>query len=903
MIPIQRGIMASGAVIVSMGYYSSKYYNPETCAYHEPYGAAEGQDHAVVLVGWDDSYPAKNFLEPPPGNGAWLVKNSHGTSFGLDGYFWVSYYDKYILSKAYRIDGVAPYDPDLKYYDAAPMVDFLLGNDFSTVDPTHLPCELHGIYPVDGDGVQLLESLQIGFGTPAVFDLCIDTDAEPCRPEDIGTPNYTDFCQTFTVDGPGFYTLPLEHPVELNGAYFAVYIRYHELPDGSWPKLYVDWLQSPELGLGGGGITPKFEYNGERYEYSLMRSTAEGGGFGEWKNTYVNEKFVPTEEMLTDIDTLLPGMRWLTAWLSVSPGADSMAPGMTQTVTAHHSGVFRDAALRWSVGGQSSPDTAISPTGVLTLGGDETAGILTVTVSAAADGALYSDSAEIRVCHDDLIFTDGDRALLTEYAFERAKAGQAAPLTVTLENRAPAAEENVTLALPENSAFTVAPSRFDTIPAGGSVTFTVTPRADLTPGLYTETLTVSGGTHLELALPVCSLLTLEKDSYIGNMTGEAGLYLPGEAVGVSAARLEDTLAWYWTANGAETDTMFSFDNRIASPGTADRPYFVMPDRDVTLRATGIIPCSEAQEESVRRGHTTKFKVYWVNEDDASVACDMPFCVLLIVDRDYNDISDYVSISGDGTLNPGTAYTVSVSRDLPGRVEKIWILITEEKNRDAYDWLALEVAGPESVPYGDGGGAPAAAADEPPKKTAFVSELFTDIPADAWYAGDVGFVVEAGLFEGFGDGTFRPEAEMDRAMAVQVLWKLAGKPGVNRYLPFDDVSGDDWFAEAVRWAFDRGIAVGDGEHFDPDAPITREQFATMIYRFVKAQGRGFEGLWAFQLDFTDASDVSDWAYEGMCWLVMKGIIEGMGDGTLAPQGVLTRAQTAALMHRIALLLEA
>ena len=198
-------------------------------------------------------------------------------------------------------------------------------------------------------------------------------------------------------------------------------------------------------------------------------------------------------------------------------------------------------------------------------------------------------------------------------------------------------------------------------------------------------------------------------------------------------------------------------------------------------------------------------------------------------------------------------------------------------------------------------APAAKADET-KKTEPAAVTYTDVPADAWYAGAVAYVTEKGLFEGFGDGTFRPEAEMDRAMAVQVLWNLAGRPAADPALPFGDVAEGDWYAAAVRWACAAGITNGTGEGFEPDAPVTREQFAAMLYRFVQLSGKGFTGMWSFRLDFPDAGNVSDWALEGVSWLVMNGILKGM-DGELNPQGVLTRAQTAALLQRVAEALEA
>ena len=84
-------------------------------------------------------------------------------------------------------------------------------------------------------------------------------------------------------------------------------------------------------------------------------------------------------------------------------------------------------------------------------------------------------------------------------------------------------------------------------------------------------------------------------------------------------------------------------------------------------------------------------------------------------------------------------------------------------------------------------------------------------------------------------------------------------------------------------------------FDPNAPITREQLAAMLYRYAKLHGEGFEGLWSFRLDFPDAGDVAEWAHEAMCWWVMNGIVNGM-DGRLNPQGNATRAQIATMVWR-------
>lgn len=175
--------------------------------------------------------------------------------------------------------------------------------------------------------------------------------------------------------------------------------------------------------------------------------------------------------------------------------------------------------------------------------------------------------------------------------------------------------------------------------------------------------------------------------------------------------------------------------------------------------------------------------------------------------------------------------------------------------------------------------------------------FSDVPADAWYAEAVQYVYENGLMTGTSDTTFSPDLTTSRSMIATILWRMAGSPVVNYAMDFADVPADQWYAEAVRWASSEGIVGGYGNgSFGTGDPITREQFAVMLYRFAQKQGYDVSvGENTNILSYTDVSAVSEYAIPAMQWAVGSGVITGMGD-TLVPQGETTRAQAAMMLMR-------
>jgi len=173
--------------------------------------------------------------------------------------------------------------------------------------------------------------------------------------------------------------------------------------------------------------------------------------------------------------------------------------------------------------------------------------------------------------------------------------------------------------------------------------------------------------------------------------------------------------------------------------------------------------------------------------------------------------------------------------------------------------------------------------------------FTDVAEGKWYTEPVKYVYHHKMMEGVGNDLFDINGTTTRAMIVTILWRLEGEPVVNYLMQFEDVPTEIWYTEAVRWAASEKIVEGYSDTaFGPTDPITREQLATILYRYEQYKGGGFTGAWMFLLDYTDRDKVSDWAYEAMCWTTMHGVINGKGDGILDPKGNAKRCEAAQML---------
>lgn len=184
-----------------------------------------------------------------------------------------------------------------------------------------------------------------------------------------------------------------------------------------------------------------------------------------------------------------------------------------------------------------------------------------------------------------------------------------------------------------------------------------------------------------------------------------------------------------------------------------------------------------------------------------------------------------------------------------------------------------------------------AVEEQPDDTAMP---FTDVAAGQWYAEAVQYVYEKGLMTGTSATAFAPDATTTRGMIVTMLYRLEGEPAAAAS-GFADVEAGQWYANAVNWAAANQIVNGYGETFGPNDIITREQMAAILYRY--AQYKGYDVSASGEMNaYTDAANVSDYASSAMQWAVGEGLLNGVTETTLAPDGSAIRAQVAAIFMR-------
>lgn len=239
----------------------------------------------------------------------------------------------------------------------------------------------------------------------------------------------------------------------------------------------------------------------------------------------------------------------------------------------------------------------------------------------------------------------------------------------------------------------------------------------------------------------------------------------------------------------------------------------------------------------------------------------------------------------------------------GKTSKGCVILLSDGQRVILDSKTLEntkiylVDVPEAVVWGE----------EPKEKLIWPSENetqpsnkntpFIDVPANAWYSGDIEWAFKNGLYSGTSETKFSPNLAMTRGMLVTILGRLH-RADLSGYTgeAFNDVDADSWYAPSVEWAKENGLVSGTGsDNFSPNAEITRQDLAAILMRYTKFAGKDI-AISPQNDSFADNNEIVDYAIESVTVLHNAGVISGKPGGVFDPQGKATRAEVAAILHR-------
>ena len=450
--------------------------------------------------------------------------------------------------------------------------------------------------------------------------------------------------------------------------------------------------------------------------------------------------------------------------------------------------------------------------------------------------------------------------------------------TVTITN---AGNQPQTLTQPAStSSFEVGTLSKAELPVGETVTFTVRPKAGLPVGSYSENIVVSGLGNTTVS--VTANFTVKQFSSGGGSSSSGGSGTTTETTKNPDGSTTTTVTNKNTGTVTETTTWPDGSKEIietkkdgtvttTTTDTAGNQTAVVEKPDGSSQTTvsnkdgsGSVTLVDADGNIISQATLSESAVAAAQAAGEAVALPMPE-VPVTTDRE-------------------TAPTVTVNLPVGGSVK---VEIPVEDVTTGTVAVLVKSNGDEEIiktSVTTGNGVAVTLNDGDTVKIVDNSRDFADVPDNYWGAEAVGFAVSRELFAGTSATTFAPDTAMTRGMIVTVLARFEG---------VDTSTGDTWwYAAGQQWAVANGVS--DGTNLD--SSLTREQLATMLYRY--AQSKGYDttqGGMAIR-EYADFEQISDYAVEAMTWAVNTGLISGTTTTTLSPQGEATRAQVATILMR-------
>ena len=553
--------------------------------------------------------------------------------------------------------------------------------------------------------------------------------------------------------------------------------------------------------------------------------------------------------------------------VTVTPATATIQTGGTQQFTAEVSGTGAyDQTVTWSVSGNQSNGTTIDQNGLFTVGADETAATLTVTAISNGD-STKSGTATVTVEPEPEPITHS-----IQLSAEPSEGGSVSGGGEVAEGTV----VTVTATANEGYTFTGWQENGSTVSTAASYTFTATADRSLVALFEKE----------EPDNPPEPVDPDEPDEP-DNPSDPSEPADPSEPTTPAGPATDNSDGW--TAIEDELDAATGGDTiTVDMNGTTDVPAAVFEtvagkDVDVTFELEGGVSWT-VNGQDIPEGVS-------LSDLDLGVTLNsdgIPVDVINTITDERDTVQ--MTLAHDGDFGFTMTLTAPLGAENAGYwanlyhfdedAERLTFETAAEIDADGSVSLSLSHASQYAIVIDD-------------HSHATIDLPFSDVSAGDWFYDPVCYVYAGGLMTGVSDTAFAPEATTTRAMIVSMLARMENVTSAAD-AGFTDVEASDWYATAVNWAASEGIVGGFGDGtFQPNAAITREQMASILYRYAEYKGLDVSAR-------TDLSHYSDqpsaWAEDVMQWAVAEGLLAGVTDDQLQPQGQATRAQVAAIFER-------
>ena len=557
--------------------------------------------------------------------------------------------------------------------------------------------------------------------------------------------------------------------------------------------------------------------------------------------------------------------------VTVNPTTASLQTGGTQQFNATVTGTGDfSQTVTWSVEGAVSTSTKISSDGMLTVGEDETAATLTVTATSNGDNTK-SGTATVTVEPEPITHSIQLSAEPSEGGSVSGDGEVAGGTAVT-----------VTATANEGYTFTGWQENGSTVSTATSYTFTATADRSLV-ALFEKEEPDNPTEPVDPDEPDEPDNPPEPD----NPSDPSEPADPSEPTTPEGPATDNSDGW--TAIEDELDAATGGDTiTVDMNGTTDVPAAVFEtvagkDVDVTFELEGGVSWT-VNGQDIPEGVSLSDLDLGVEMDSDGIPVD----VINTITGERDTVQ--MTLAHDGDFGFTMTLTAPLGAENAGYwanlyhfdedAERLTFETAAEIDADGSVSLSLSHASQYAIVIDD-------------HSHATIDLPFSDVSDSDWFYDPVVWIYNEGLMTGTSATTFEPNTSTTRAMIVAMLARLENVTSADS-AGFTDVSGSDWYATAVNWAASEGIVGGFGDGtFQPNAPITREQMASILYRYAEYKGVDVSAR-AELSGYADAP--SPWAADVMQWAVAEGLLAGVTDDQLQPQGQATRAQVAAIMQR-------